>query len=586
MNYSVLCLLVLVSACSYKKPDKGSNENHKNQSILQSSESLDTDGDGLLNKEDKAPFIADVPVFTGEMLEEIKVITNFYHRGQDKHFSTELVIKSQDDNAILKKSSSLIKIMGEDATAMTNRNQNNLVLQISEDMVNTYSAPIIAESLAHNFMARSSDLENQGYFLDSVEFEIRNKIKFSSARFSHFRDLILEVYFYDYQSKKLEFIDFYKNQGSFEFNKDHLLDLVNIKTRNTRIMDNSVLKSGKFLYVKVKDFYLPEIKQNYSDLMREVKKKTLPFLVNSPDGVEIYYVGINGGGESFHSLVEKSLQDHFEIDTGAFLKYRDYPVGEYRYDTPEGNRVNVNSKWHVITNEINNNPFSYSFTPKDIILLNYSKSNDPVFMARNVLNSFCDTKRDSILKGEGLTPLKTRKIKIIISSLISEEPYLSVDHYTAEACGGRRCMGGNVTYKKTSVSFKNDFLNSSDPRFQNFLRNTFLEIDGFEYPFSKLLSENKFSLSYDNEGKFILESKDPFITSLHNFGNETVKFSLFHRRDQKHMEIGSYLVDCECWSACGGPAVKVGCQYVSDQGSVTSKATPLNYTFYTSVFIF
>ena len=327
---------------------------------------------------------------------------------------------------------------------------------------------------------------------------------------------------------------------------------------------------------------------NYSDLMKEVSKKSIPMVLNSPDEFRVFYTGSNGKASQFKEVVKESLKDGYEMDENRFIKYKEYPVGEYRNESSDGEYLNVYSKWHLVTNEINNNPFSYSFLPTDLIILNYSKSTDPVFMAKNVVNSFCETKKKTVLKGEGLVPLKTRKLKLIISSLTSLEPYLTESLFKKSTCDfqRRRCYVGDVTYKKTEVAFKGVPLVSTDSRFLGFLENTILEIDGFEYPLSKLIKEGRFSLSVDQEGKIIIDSNESFIKSLKGFGTETLRFSVFHRRAQKQIEVGSYLVRCDCGARCGGPAVLVGCDAVRDFGSAAREPVYLDYSFYTSVFIF
>jgi hypothetical protein len=136
------------------------------------------------------------------------------------------------------------------------------------------------------------------------------------------------------------------------------------------------------------------------------------------------------------------------------------------------------------------------------------------------------------------------------------------------------------------VAFREEVLVSSDKRFSNFLQNTFLEIDGFEYPLSKLLNESKFTLQIDKEGKMILDSNDSFIQSLKGFGTESIRFSLFHRRAQRQIEVGSYLSRCDCASQCGGPAREIHCDRVGDRGSASKEPFYLDYSFYTSVFVF
>lgn len=579
---SYLLFLLFIFGCSFKPSEKSTIA----QSEIQSK--LDSDGDQLVNKMDEQPYIADIPMFRGEMLEEIKINPSFYNRALDKFEHAEFVIKSEDEDSVIKRSGSYTKNIAEDVSAYAERSQNNLVIPLSREDLNLFSAPIIADGIAHNFMSITSDYESKGYFLDSVDFEIRNRIHFQSERFKNFRDLILEVYFYDYQTKKMEFLDSFKNTGSFEFNKDHLLDIGSIKTRNIRIMDNSVLKAGKFLFVKIKDFYLPDLKINYSDLLKEVQKKSIPIVLNSPEGFETFYVGVDGRPTDLKEVIQKSLKDSFEIDENRFIKYKEFPVGEYRQDTAEGERINVQSKWHIVTNEINNNPFSYSFLPSDIIVLNYSRSTDPVFIAKNVASAFCETKKETVLKGEGLVPAKTRKIKLILSNLVTDEPYIAENFIKKATCDGqgRRCIVGNVTYRSTNVQFRKEPIYSNDSRFESFLKNTIFEVDGFEYPFHKLITEKKFSLDVDKEGKIIIESNESFIKSLKGFGAETLRFSVFHRRAQKQIEVGTYLSSCECGGMCGGPGRDIGCSEVRDFGSVSKEPFYLDYSFYSSVFIF
>ncbi len=587
MKFSaILIISFLLGACSFKSPEK------ENKNLLQVDLSkVDSDGDALTDNIDKEPFLADLPYFEGEMMEEIKITSTFYNRFRDDSKDTELIVKSDDEELVLKKGGSYVKNLVEDSSILATVSVNSLMLPLNESDLNLYSAPIITDGVAHNFMGMSYDLKSQGYELDSVRFELRNRINLASDRFKSFRDIILDVYSYDYQTKRLEFLDSFKNTGSFEFNKDHHLDIPSIKTRNVRVMDNSVLKAGKFLYVKIKDFYIPEMNLNYSDLLKEVKKKTTPVVVNSPDGFKTYYVGTNGNPVPVTELIAKSLKENYEIGEGKFIKYGEFPVGEYRVETGDGERQNILSKWFIATNEINNNAFSYSFYPTDLVVLNYSRSNDPVFMARNVVSSLSDTQRGLVLSGEGLIPAKTRKIKVILSSLIAKEPYIVDTFETRQGwgngtCGPAKNHTGTVIYKHTSIAFKDVPIFSNDPRFNEILKYTVIEIDGFEYPLIKLIEEKKFALEIDNENKIILESQESFLKSLKGFGAESVRFSMSHKRQDKNIEIGKYLHDCKCAQVNGPAFVNIFCRDVQDRGYTEQKAIPLNYSFYTSMFIF
>ena len=587
MKFTLLLILLLsIGACSFKAPEK----DNKNALHVDLSK-MDSDGDGLTDNIDSEPFIADIPSFDGEMLEEIKITSSFYNRLKNDTKETELIVKSDNEELVLKKGGSYIKNLVEDSSILATVSVSSLILPLSENDLNLYSAPIITDGVAHDFMGMSFDLKSQGYELDNVEFELRNRINLKSDRFKSFRDIILDVYSYDYQTKRLEFLDSFKNVGSFEFNKDHHLDIPSIKTRNTRIMDNSVLKAGKFLYVKIKDYYIPEINLNYSDLLKEIKKKTTPIVVNSPEEFKTYYVGTNGNPTPVTELISKSLKEDYEIGEGKFIKYKEFPVGEYRVETGDGERQNILSKWFVATNEINNNPFSYSFYPSDLVVLNYSKSTDPVFMAKNVVSTLSDTQKGLVLSGEGLIPMKTRKVKIILSSLIAREPYLK-ESFTKRngwgngTCGPAKNHVGEVTYKHTEIAFKDSPIFSNDPRFNELLKYTVIEIDGFEYPLIKLIDEKKFNLSLDNENKIILESQESFLKSLKGFGAESVRFSMSHKVQSQDIEMGKYLHYCKC-SQIGGPGWHdIWCRDVQDRGFTKRIPTGLHYSFYTSMFIF
>lgn len=593
-NILLLSFLLVSVSCSFKSNDGGGGTPSVSALELSASE-LDSDGDGIPNTNELEsgtdPFVADVPVFKGEMMEEINIHANYYSRSEDKFEKGEMLVKSDDNESVFKKGSSLIRYVSEDTSAFAERSTNNIVTNISFNDINVYTAPIISDEVAHNFMSQISAMEENGYLLDEVEFEVRNKIRLESTYLKNFRDIVFEAYFYDYQSKKLEFIDYYENKGSFEFNKEHLLDIPSIKTRNTRILNNSVLKTGRFLYIKLKDFYIPELRKNYSDLMKEVRKKTVPLVINEPNNFQVKFVGTNGSPDSFVNIINKGLKDDFEIDNNTFIKYKSYPVGEYRHDTSNGERINIFSKWHVITNEIPNNPFSYSFLGNDVIVLNYSKSTDPVFLARDVVNTFIDTAKMKSLKGEPIYPAKTRKMKIILSSLFVKEPVI-VESFSSRSgwgngtCGPAKNHTGTVVYKHTALKFNDVPVLMNDSRFNEILKYTIVEIDGFEYSLSKLIEEKKFSLQIDENNKVILESQDSFLKSLKGFGVDPVKFSIIHRRQFSNIETGTYIHDCKCTQVSGPGYNEIGCRDVQDRGSVQQNSTPKDYTFYTSVFIF
>ena len=579
MKFIALILFLQIYGCSFKPQDKDSKT-----SIDKSL--LDSDGDGLSDAVDSNPYLADIPVFEGEMLEEIKIKTKFYNRPLNLFKETEMMVKSDDENAVVKKGMGLVRSLAENEAAIRSLNDDFISLNISSNQLDFYTAPVITDGVAHNFRAQSSDLENQGYFLDSVEFEIRNRINLKSERFKNYRDIIFDVFFYDYQSKKIEFIDSFKNVGSFEFNKDHLLDITNIQTRNTRIMDNSVLKSGKFLYVKIKDFYIPDLKLNYSDLMQEVRKNTIPVVINAPKDYKVFYVGTSGHPSSLIQLFKTSLKNEFEIDNNRFIKYRDFPVGEYRVDDGSGQRQTITSKWHILTNDINNNPFSYTFLPKDIVFLNYTKSDDPIFLPTNVANTFSETKKELVLKGEGFYPAKVRKIKIILSSLTYIKPTLISRFIQRNTCSQSGGIYGGVKYKNVRVDYIPKAITPEDEAFELLLSNTFVMIDGFRYSLKELITDGKFTFSIDSENKISFESTDVFIKNLKPFGSEMAHISLVHQPSVILYEVGEKIVECRCAVVGAGGATSIGCQGVTRLGAVKNEVFDQDYTFYTSLFIF
>jgi hypothetical protein len=552
----------------------------------------DSDGDGIIDhlEEGREKYLADIPKFVGEMLHEIKINTTFFQPSINKSITTEFLINTNQKDLVVRSGQNYLQKLVEDHASLAPRTQNHLMLPIEMDQLHIYSAPVVNESALHNFMVHKNELIRTGQRLDSVSFNLRNKIHFKSERFTHFRDLILEVYYYDYQSKKLEFIDFYKNVGSFEFNKDHLLDIPKVETRNTRILDNSVLKSGQFLYVKIKDFYLPQIQKNYSDLLKDVSKKSTLLLVNSPSGIEQYFVGNNGSPIYFRDLVARSLEN-YEIDENRFIKYRTYPVGEFRHEDQEGNWINILSKWHLATNLINNNPFTYQFLPSDVVFLNYSKSNDPVFITQDVASSFNNTSRGHVLQGEGMIPARTRAMKFIISSLVRLEPIIEESEEEVENCkqynhAYRACVWGSSFYKKKVIKKKSIALRSNDMMMQDFLKYTSLNVDGFSYPLSRLVSDKHFNLQVGSGGKIILESRSSFLNILKGYGSDMVRFSLNHQRQEKVLEVGRVFERCNCKGACGGPVRDIGCNSIKDRGSLSMSRSIIDYTFFASAFIY
>jgi hypothetical protein len=352
-------ILTLFCSCS-------SNKSPENTApIAAASQVLDSDGDTRSDDQEKFegtdPFIADVPK---------PVITI------DPKSKLEVVGEAGDkiDFRLLASKENFLKTMA-------------LGLAARHGAVSTSST--LPGELNYNWKSFPSKESLKASDRASLKLEVKNK----KARFrlnltievglpdrKLFRsvtDPILSLYFRKKDGTKdlLKSIEFDRHiiAGVKESFQIHLDDLP-MEARS------AFLSEENFLIAEFTDFYIPQLKSSYRQLMAKTLEKTVPVVVSMPTKTTLYFASASGP-KNFTGITKSIFSENIKIETNAVTKVGELENTLANYETLDEIKDYPSSgKWFVATNDINKHFLDYEFRSGDLIVLSY-------FTAKEILSA-------------------------------------------------------------------------------------------------------------------------------------------------------------------------------------------------------
>lgn len=395
-----LSIFSLGAGCSFKPTDED-----KQLQQLTANEAMDSDGDGKTDLEEQKsgenPFIADVPIFNGDFFQEMKVTTFLYNPGNNNEETVSFQVRKDfasengtpyEERDFLSQSTQYILEQNSLLAKRSSYRGFHQVSDIGNDQLEYYSSPRMNDLKIFPYSSRIALLSETHQF-EGIEFSVLNRLNFSFKGAQTFTDITINLYWFDDQRREFILIgsDFLK--GVYQFNRDYHVPLT-FKSNDKSLVKSISINGGRYLYLKVVDFKIVEMNRFYGQILDGVKEKSIPVMVSA----RVQHIGLNGRPTDLKTILDRAVIDQVQIINNKIVRIGTQNDSVTIENDPYGDRSEVENKWFLLTNEIGNNPFSYSFSPQDTIALSYLSNRNSLDIIPSYFGSIASTENYQILK--------------------------------------------------------------------------------------------------------------------------------------------------------------------------------------------
>ncbi|MFG1486116.1 hypothetical protein [Halobacteriovorax sp. RZ-2] len=211
--------------------------------------------------------------------------------------------------------------------------------------------------------------------IESISINIKARLYLNKhPLFKEVRNPVFGIYYYDYKNKKYQVL---KRVSLDLVLKENVLEEVSIEVSDIpeEFVMESFLKKGEFVYLKLLDYELTEVKTNFKNLIKSIKSKTTTVNIFNPDEHRVEYVSTNSG-KSFIQVLDTIYKDEYEISENALTRLGEYSNNLKSYEQLIDVRDEYKKgRWFVYTNKIDQSYLTHPFTPQDSITLSYMTGN-------------------------------------------------------------------------------------------------------------------------------------------------------------------------------------------------------------------
>jgi hypothetical protein len=373
-NIFLLLLIMASTACSFKSSDKSkSNSTTRTVDGLNAEElkKLDSDGDMISDYDEIQrgldPFVANIPSVEVNFLQDYKIDIEF---NDDSSFIIDTKIARDDPDFKYRVGDLFLK-----------ENSHNNAAKVGR-----FSGVSWGEIKQQDFSwVKYPEIDKEYYFNKRHEFESKVKAKVKQTTITlenslQLKDSVLyktidqlELNFYYYSYSKESFVQLHteKVDRVFQAGGREIFEIT-INNPPSELLDDTYFRHGEFIVSEVKDFYIPELKVKYSDLMASVKAKSIAIYRTTPFENELNYVAVKPDGEKFVSVMAKLYPDKFEVNDNKLIQVEQFannlPDFKYLHEVASEDKA---GNWFVMTNKLKEHYLKHNFTSNDSITISY-----------------------------------------------------------------------------------------------------------------------------------------------------------------------------------------------------------------------
>lgn len=396
MNYILLGLLLLSTACSFKNKDNAKDSASVQQREPQTGEpvselkKLDSDGDRISDYDEIQQgldrYVANLPKLRVNFLQDYNVSINFEN---DTTFVMDTKIARDNPDFKYRVGNLFLKENSYDNAAKLGRFSGVSWGEIKQQDFSWVKYPDIDKEFYFN-KAREYRYWSNAKIKEST-IKLENTLKLiESPLFESIEQVELNFYYYSYSKESHVLLHTEKLDRVFQSGIREDFEIV-ISNPPQELIEDTYFRHGEFIISEIKDFYIPNLKMKYSDLLASVKAKTIPIYKTTPFEYDLNYVAVNHNGEKFISLLSKLFSDKFSVSEDSLTQIEQFSTNltDYTY-LHEVSKEDKLGKWFVMTNKIKDHYLKHNFKSNDAITLSYLTGKELAERTDEKIYSFSD----------------------------------------------------------------------------------------------------------------------------------------------------------------------------------------------------
>lgn len=377
MNYILLGILLLSTACSFKNKDNAKDSASTQQRKPQTGEpvdelkKMDSDGDKLSDYDELQQgldrYVANLPKLRVNFLQDYNISVNF-----EDETSFEMDTKIARDNPDFKYrvGNLFLKENSYNNAAKLGRFSGVSWGEIKQQDFSWVKYPDVDKEFYYNKTREYRYWSKAKVKESSIKLENTLKLM-ESPLFESIEQVELNFYYYSYTKESYILLHTEKLDRVFQSGIREDFEIL-ISNPPQELIEDTYFRHGEFIISEVKDFYIPNLKMKYSDLLSSVKAKTIPIYKTTPFEYDLNYVAVNPNGEKFINLLGKLYSDKFSVSEDTLTQVEQFSnnLTDYTY-LHEVSKEDKLGKWFVMTNKTKDHYLKHNFTTNDAITLSY-----------------------------------------------------------------------------------------------------------------------------------------------------------------------------------------------------------------------
>ena len=523
-NKPLLIMLVLfLASCSFKH---NSDLDKQNQDSIEV-KNLDSDGDGILDlledSRNGAKYIANIPVFTGDLFQEFKLTTTLYnmsnHAEENISFQVRKDLISEngisfEDRDYLSNSNQFLFEQSARLAKLNSYWGFHLPSEVTHDQLSYYSAPRMNNLKTFPYSKRLVET-NLTHEFEEIQMSISSQMSFEYDSAVSYSDVSINLYWFNDKTNSFEIVGSQVLEGVYKFNKNYNIPL-SFTSKNKNLVRSISLNAGRFLYLRIIDFRIIESNKFYNQLLSSVSEKSIPLMVKTNELTKLIYVGLNGKTATLETILNKANIGKIQIRNSSVVRVGDTS----NVQALEENLLSKGSftkKWYLLTNEINSNPTTYSFSPQDVLSLSYISKENSFDLIPTYFGSIIDSTKPQTIKTIILSKSNFSDLRINIKPEFVTAP---INTMTSRV----ECFMSSLS--KRCFDFKNNVktLKGIDALLVSSL--LYLNINNHEFRLDKLIEQKKAFFKIQNSDFIEIRLSEDLLQELPASDSINLAFSI------------------------------------------------------------
>lgn len=452
MNYILLITLLFSTACSFKKKheaknppsvvkDSRSTEANAELKALDSDGDMISDYDELQNGLDR--YVANLPKLEVNFLQDYIIQIDYE---DETSFLMDTKIARDNPDFKYRVGNLFLKENSASNAARLGRFSGVSWGKIQQRDFSWVKYPEIDKYYYFNKSHEYRKSQRAGIRQSSIHLE--NSLRLAdSPLFRSIEQVELNFYYYNFEKESYVLLHTEKLDRVFQSGSREEFEIV-IDNPPLDLIEDTYFRHGKFIISEVKDFYIPELKITYSQLLSSVKAKSIAIYKTTPFENDLSYVAIDSEGENFTSLLSKLFPEKFTIEENALTQVEQFSsnLSNYTY-LHEVAKEDKLGRWFVMTNKIKDHYLKHRFTKLDTITLSYLTGSELADQEQEKIYSFSvnvnSTDKGKVYPLGNITNNSELEVSIYLNELEGTKLDVEYGRFSFRPPRCRNCTGTN-----------------------------------------------------------------------------------------------------------------------------------------------